>query len=153
MRRLRARAHGRDESGTALVEFVWLGLILLVPVVWILLSVFEVQRGAFAVTAAARAAGRAYALAPDDAQGLDRAGAVARQVLDDQGAEDMPLDLRVTCTTGPGRCHEGTSVITVTISSGVELAFLPDFFSSRPTDFELEATHSVPIGRYVERSR
>lgn len=153
MRRPHSSSRARDESGTALVEFVWLGLVLLVPVVWILLSVFEVQRGAFAVTAAARAAGRAYALAPDDAQGLDRAGAVARQVLDDQGAEDMPLDLRVTCTTGPGHCHEGTSVITVTITSGVEIAFLPDFFSSRPTDFGLEATHSVPIGRYVERSR
>ena len=149
---VRRPSRAGDESGTALVEFIWLGLILLVPVVWILLSVFEVQRGAFAVTAAARAAGRAYALAPDDVQGADRARAVARQVLDDQGAEDMPLGLEVRCTTGEGRCHEGTAVITVTVTSGVEIAFLPDFLRSGPTDFELEAEHTVPIGRFVERS-
>ena len=38
----------RDERGSALVELTWLGLLLLVPLLWIVLSVFEVQRGAFA---------------------------------------------------------------------------------------------------------
>ena len=66
----------RDEHGSALVELVWLGLLLLVPMLWIVLSVFEVQRGAFAVSAAARAAGRAYALAPTDVDGERRAGPV-----------------------------------------------------------------------------
>ncbi len=37
----------RTESGSALVEVVWLGILLLLPMVWIVLSVFEVQRGAF----------------------------------------------------------------------------------------------------------
>ena len=56
--RLSAR---RDEQGSALVELTWLAIILLVPLVWIVISVFEVQQGAFATSAAARAAGRAYA--------------------------------------------------------------------------------------------
>ena len=59
----------RDEDGSALVELSWLGILLLVPMLWIVLSVFEVQRGAFAVSGAARAAGRAYALAPDRRRG------------------------------------------------------------------------------------
>lgn len=147
------RAPRRDESGSALVEFVWLGVILLIPVVWILLAVFEVQRGAFAVTAAARAAGRAYVLAPDDARGAERARAAARHVLDDQGADDMPLELRVRCTTGPGRCHEGTAVVTVTVTSGVQIAFLPEILRSGPTDFELVAEHRVPVGTFVEGAR
>lgn len=140
----------RDESGSALVEMVWLGILLLVPLVWIILSVFEVQRGAFAVTAAARAAGRAYALAPDDQTGLQRARAVARQTLDDQGAEGMPLDVEVTCTTAKGRCHDGTSVITVRITSGVELPMFPDALKGGQTSFALDASHTVPIGQYVQ---
>jgi hypothetical protein len=52
----------RDEQGSALVELTWLGILLLVPILWIVLSASEVQRGAFATSAAARAAGRAYAL-------------------------------------------------------------------------------------------
>ena len=59
----------RDERGSALVELTWLGILLIVPMLWIVMSVFEVQRGAFGVSAAARAAGRAFALAPDDARG------------------------------------------------------------------------------------
>jgi hypothetical protein len=75
----------RTEQGNAVVELFWLGLLLLVPIVWIVLSVFEVQRGAFGVSAAARSAGRAFALAPDDATGEQRAHAAAAVALEDQG--------------------------------------------------------------------
>src|SRR5690606_27853356 len=44
----RLRRCREDESGTALIEFTWLGLLLLVPLVYIMLSVFDAQRGAFA---------------------------------------------------------------------------------------------------------
>lgn len=148
----RRGARSRDERGSALVEFVWLGVLLLVPVVWILLSVFEVQRGAFAVSTAARAAGRAYALAPDDATGQRRAEAAARQAIADQGADEMPVEVQVTCTRGPGRCHEATSVITVTITSGVQLPLMPQVLRGGRTDFALEASHTVPIGQYVQGS-
>ena len=30
----------RDEDGSAVVELVWLGILLLVPILWIVLSVF-----------------------------------------------------------------------------------------------------------------
>ena len=59
----------RDERGSAIVELVWLGILLLVPLLWIVVALFEVQGGAFAVSSAARSAGRAFALAPDDATG------------------------------------------------------------------------------------
>jgi len=75
----------RSESGSAIVEVVWLGILLLIPMVWIVLSVFEVQRGAFGVTAAARSAGRAYALAPDDVSGEQQATAAAAVAMADQG--------------------------------------------------------------------
>ena len=141
---------GRDEDGSAIVELVWLGILLLVPLLWIVLSVFEVQKGAFGVTAAARAAGRAYALAPDDAAGKDAAYDVARRALADQGLEDAPLRVTVTCTPYPHDCHRGTSVITVRISSSVELPLLPDVLGGGAPTFALDATHTVPIGRYQE---
>ena len=49
----------RGEAGSALVEVTWLSILLLVPLVYVVLAVFEVQRAAFAVDAATRAAGRA----------------------------------------------------------------------------------------------
>ena len=139
-----------DDRGSAIVELVWLGILLLVPLLWIVLAVSQVQQGAFGVTAAARAAGRAYALAPDDAAGKRAAEEVARRALADQGLEDAPLRVIVTCTPYPHDCHNGTSVITVRIESSVELPLLPDALGGGQPRFALDATHTVPIGRYQE---
>lgn len=146
----RIRRH-RDDQGSALVELTWLAIILLVPLIWIIMSVFEVQQGAFATSAAARAAGRAYALAPDDATGEERARAVVRQVLEDQGAPGQQARVFITCDAPGGNCHVGTAVITVRVDSGVDLPFFPAIFTELGSpSFSLDASHTVPIGQYVE---
>lgn len=141
---------GRDERGSALVEFSWLAILLLVPLVWVVVSVFAVQRGAFAVSAAARAAGRAYALADSDGLGEARADQAARQALADQGLAPAPLDLRVTCRPYPHACHAGTSVITVRVASQVALPWLPASFGLGRPVFALDSSHTVPIGQFQE---
>ena len=143
-------ADRRDDRGSALVELSWLGILLLVPMLWIVMSVFEVQRGAFAVSAAARAAGRAYALADDDAQGRARAEAAARLALADQGVGDQPLSVSVSCRPFPQDCHAGTSVITVRIGSRVDLPLMPAVFGGQAPGFALDASHTVPIGQFQE---
>ena len=143
----------RDEQGSALVELSWLGLLLLVPLLWIVLSVFEVQRGAFAVSTGARSAGRAYALAPNDAIGRERAESVVRRALDDQGLEGEPFTVRVTCTPYPHSCHSGTSVITVQVSASVRIPMLPDVLGGDAPSFALDASHTIPIGQYQEVDR
>jgi Flp pilus assembly protein TadG len=142
-------ARPRDERGSAVVELVWLGVLLIVPLLWIVVAVFEVQGGAFAVSSAARSAGRAFALAPDDASGQRAAEAAARQALDDQGLDDVAVDVDVSCTPYPDACHTGTSVITVRVASRVVLPLMPDFLGGDRPSFALDATHTVPIGRYV----
>ena len=142
----------RDERGSALVEVCWLGILLVLPVLWIVMSVFQVQRGAFGVSAAARAAARAYALAPDDASGLARARTAARLALDDQGVHGRAPEVRVTCTPYPSDCHQGTSVITVSVHSRVVLPLMPSALGSNRPSFALEATQTVPIGQFQEIS-
>lgn len=150
MRCVPVRGRPRDERGNAIVEFCWLAILLLVPLVWIVLSVFRVQSGAFGVSAAARAAGRAYVLAPDDATGRVRAEAAARQALADQGLDDVPMRLVVSCTPFPGDCHNGTSVVTVRIESQVDLPLVPQFLGGGSPSFALDATHRVPVGQFQE---
>lgn len=150
----RAREHRErrpNERGSALVEMTWLGILLIVPLLWIVLSVFEVQRGAFGVSGAARAGARAFALAPDDASGRVRAEAAARQALADQGIPQAPLDVSISCAPHAD-CHSGTSVVTVRIASSVKLPLLPDVLGGGAPTFALDATHTVPIGQFVEIS-
>jgi hypothetical protein len=138
----------RPQSGSAVVEVVWLGILLLIPMVWIVLSVFEVQRGAFGVTAAARAAGRAYALAPDDVSGKQQARAAATVAMADQGLDHTAWRLDISCGD-LADCHVGGAVITVRVETHVALPFVPDFLGGH-TAFTLDAEHDVPIGQYQE---
>ncbi|MDQ1643986.1 MAG: hypothetical protein QOJ50_170, partial [Cryptosporangiaceae bacterium] len=71
------------DDGTATIEFVGVSLLLLLPLLYLLLSVFAVQRAAFAVTQAAREAGRAYSTAPSAGVGQQRADYAARLALRD----------------------------------------------------------------------
>ena len=142
----------RDERGSALVELSWLGILLVLPMLWIVMSVFEVQRGAFGVSSAARSAARAYALAPDDATGLLRARAAARVALADQGLRDVRPEVAVTCTPYPGDCHQGTSVITVSVHSRVVLPLMPTALGGNRPSFALDASQTVPIGQFQEVS-
>lgn len=148
MRRPRRR---RDDRGSALVEFTWLGILLLIPLLWIILSVFEVQRGAFGVSGAARAAARAYALAPDDAAGSARGRAAARQVFLDQGVTDPP-SLRFSCPTRgtDGTCHSAGAVVRVDVTTTVDLPFLPSVLGGGAPSFRVSGEHTVPYGTFRE---
>jgi hypothetical protein len=139
----------KPEHGSALVELTWLGVLLLIPMLWIVLSVSDVQRGALGVSGAARAAGRAYALAPTDALGQARAEQAARQALADQHVSG-PVTVTVTCTPYPHDCHQGTSVITVRVATRVDLPLLPAVLGGEAPSFALDAEHTVPIGQYQE---
>lgn len=139
-----------EDRGSAVVELVWLGTLLLLPLVWVVVSIGEVQAGAFGTSAAARAAGRAYALAPDDATGAERARAAARQALADQGMAAAPMEVTATCEPYPDDCHAGTSVITVRVTSEVVLPLLPDVLGSGRPAFGLDATHTVPVGQFQD---
>lgn len=140
----------RGDDGSALVEVTWLSLLLMVPLVYILMSVFDVQRGAFGVTAASRAAGRAYSLAESDADGRRQARAAATLALRDQGIEGGDLDVEISCTPEPAHCLSPGSVITVVVRTRVVLPLAPPVLGSEAASFRLESTHQVPFGRYVE---
>ncbi len=143
----------RDERGSAVVEFAWLGVLLLVPVIWLVVSVFDVQRGAFATETAARSAARAYALAPSDARGEQAAREAARLALADQGVTGVPITVDVSCRPYPRNCHSGTSVITVSVRTRVVLPLMPEFLGGDRPSFRLDSTHTVPIGQYQEVDR
>lgn len=84
----------RDEDGgSALIEFVFVAVIVMVPLVYLIVSVAAVQRSQLAVAQAAREAGRAFATADRAADALPRARAAVRIALQDEGLSD-DVDLR-----------------------------------------------------------
>ena len=135
MRRVRRL---RGDDGNALVEFSWLGVLLLVPIGYLVVSVFQVQRAAFGVTQAAREAGRAYVAAgsadPDAA-----ARAAAALALRDQGLELSADELHIDCTDDP--CLTAGGRLVVRIDTRVGLPFIPNVFGRLPASIAVHARH------------
>ena len=151
---VRRPAHARPvrdspERGTALVEVTWLSLLLLVPLLYIVLAAFEVQRAAFGVSGAARAAGRAYVLAPSEAEAPGRAHAAAALALTDQRLDGAGrVDL--SCRPDPQDCLAPGSVVTAEVSYLVMLPLAPRALGAHSPTFRVAAVHAVPYGSFRE---
>jgi hypothetical protein len=112
----------RPDDGSAIVEFVWLAVLLMIPLVYVVLAALSVQRAAFASTAAVREAARAYATAGSDAEGEQRAEAAIALATHDQGVSWSPVGRVISCgdcTFAPG------SSFTVDMHTTVGLPFVP----------------------------
>jgi Flp pilus assembly protein TadG len=143
-----SRAH--DEAGTALVEVVWLVLLLLVPLVYVVVAVFDVQRASYAVSGAARAAARAYTLAPDEGSAPARARAAAAVALRDHDIDVSQVALRVTCRPDPYNCLAPGSSVTVDLTHQVRLPLAPSALGGSAPSFRVETSSTVAYGSYRE---
>jgi Flp pilus assembly protein TadG len=128
---------GDGERGSALVEFVFIALVVFVPLIYIVAGFSAVQRGVFASTAAAREAGRAIATAPDPSTGRQRALRAAQLAVEDQSVD--ATDVRVGYV-GPGvDCGAGVGYtptlapgeeFSVCVTVTVRIPFLPEFIDA-----------------------
>lgn len=142
----RGAAQNSDESGTALVEFVWLAILLLVPIVYMLVAVFDVQRASYGVSAASKAAARAFLLAPDVDSGRDRAERAVSAALGDQRVDDGRLSIR--CLPLNSACLTPGSSVRVVVAVSQQLPLMPDFLGERAGTVHVDSTHVEPYSKY-----
>jgi Flp pilus assembly protein TadG len=138
VRRLRRVVDGvrRGDCGSAIVEFVFVAVIVMVPLVYLIVAVAAVQRSQLAVSQAARESGRALATSSGPAQAQVRVAAAVRLAMVAQG---LPADAVVRyvaagagCSTAaiPPRVAPGAQ-FTVCVSRHVELPGVPSVLSGR----------------------
>ena len=140
----------RGERGTALVEVTWLSLLLLVPLVYVVLAVFDVQRASYGVSGAARAAARAYSLAPDEGTAPQRARQAARVTLQDQRLDLDDMVLSVRCRPVPDNCLAPGSLISVDLRHQVRLPLVPAALGGGAPTIRVEGSHTVAYGTFRE---
>lgn len=134
----------RREAGSASVEFVWMSLLLLVPFVYALICVFDVQRAAYAVSVASRSAARAYLLAPSTEVASDRAQLAARVALDDQNV-DASVQLR--CLPSDA-CRQPGSRVRVVVRTTVALPLTPSALGERLGGIVVDSSHVESFGEF-----
>ncbi len=112
-----------NERGSAALEFIGVGVILLVPLVYLVLALGAVQQQSLGAEAAARHTARAIAQAPDAATALTRAEAVLASVLREYGMPPEAVSVEMTCSTA--HCPAPGATLRVTVTSEVTLPFVP----------------------------
>ena len=144
-RRLRSGA----QRGSAVVEFVFLAVLMMLPLLYLVVTLARIQAGAFAVTAASREAGRAYVTASDQRLAPGRAQAAAGLAFSDQGFGGTGR-IRVTCDHSP--CLQPEGNVEVVASLDVPLPLVPDFLDGAlPTSVSVSADHVSPVDRFRDR--
>jgi len=104
-----------SDEGNAVVEFVFLAIVVMVPLVYLIAAVATVQRNTLAVTQAARDAGRAFATSESAAAARRRVSAAVRLALTDQG---LPDDATVRFVRSGSDCSD--PAITPALVPGAE---------------------------------
>jgi hypothetical protein len=146
--RLQVRLRRRD-SGRAIVEFLVVGLLVLVPVVYFVVTLARVQAAAFAVSTASREAGRAFTTATTESNAYVRAEAAARISFEDY---DFAADgtVQLSCDGTPCLRPEGRVETVATVN--VRLPILPDLLSGAiPAVLPVSATHVATVDRFRGR--
>ena len=140
-----ARSPRNDESGSAVVEFIVLAVVLLLPLVYLVLFMARVQAGTYAVSVAAREAGRAYVSSPSGAQAPGRAQAAADLAIADQGFAGGTLT--ISCDGSPCLRPEGR--VSATSRVLVPLPLIPAFARGIiPLEVPVRATHVATVDRF-----
>jgi len=146
----------RRDGGTAVVEFVLLGVLLLVPLLYLALALSAVQRSVLGVTQAAREAGRAY-VTGTAATAAARADEAARLALSDQGLPTAGLRIRYgsadsgCATAGPRPWPLRPGVdFAVCVSAPLRLLAVPGFLAADRT--VVTARHVVRTDEYRDHA-
>lgn len=147
MSRLNAQAGmPRDERGSAVVEFVVLAVLMLIPLIYLVMMMARLQAGSFAVSQAAREAGRAYVTADSAKAAPDRAQAAARIAFVDHSFEGNGR-LTVTCDGTPCLRPDGRIETTATVR--VPLPLIPAFVREVvPMSVAVSASHVSTVDRF-----
>ena len=144
------------ERGAAVVELLVVFLTLLLPLVYVMVVMADVQRALLATSSAAREAGRMYVTGSDREDAERRAAVAYREVLATYGMETgdprAAMRLQAGCPAGAGtRCAGGFgpgAEVRVVVTYRVPVARVPFLGAVAGPGLTVGATHHTRVDRY-----
>jgi len=127
-----------DETGSAALEFIGLGVILLVPLVYLVLALGAIQSQMLGVESAARHTARTMSAATDSADATVRADAAVKSAIEEYGMDPATVDVDIQCAPLGAECPSAGATVVVTVTAKVGLPFVPPVFG-------LDRVGSVPV--------
>lgn len=136
---MRPRRRSRiDDDGSAALEFIAVGVILLVPLVYLVIALGAIQEQTLGAEAAARHMTRVIARAGDAAAASAASDRVLAGIVDEYGLDPGAVEASLSCTPAGAECPSGGATVTVTVATRVRLPLVPELFG-------LDRAAAVPV--------
>ncbi|WP_230067922.1 hypothetical protein [Arthrobacter cryoconiti] len=134
-----------DQEGSAIVEFVFLGVLLMVPVAYLILTVGQLQGGAYAVVGASDQAAKVYVTQSEEVGARDVAEKAVAQAVSDMGFDPAQATLSITCDAG---CLTPGTTVTAHVGLRIELPFVGAIPGVNLTAATVESGATQKVGRF-----
>ncbi len=137
------------EEGSAALEFILMGLVLLVPVVYLVVTLGLIQGQSMGVAAGARHIARVVSLAPDLATSRARADDVLRAVVAEYGLDAEEVEVAFRCRPAGSQCPRAGVTLVVTLTTSVALPLVPPVLGlDRLARVDIEASAAQRMSRF-----
>jgi hypothetical protein len=137
------------EDGSAALEFLTAGMLLLIPLVYLILAMAQLQGGALAVEGASRQAARVFVQSRSDSDGSERAQTAVVFALSDFGFENSTRTVTIACRPDPSACLTRRGFVTITVTDAVPLPLVPNVLNLKtPLSIPMTATSTEQVSRF-----
>jgi hypothetical protein len=137
----------KDERGQALIESLLLGMLLIIPIVWVLMVLADVHRSALATTSAAREAGFDAARSSDLSAAAESVERAAELALGNHGLDADESNVRWTAPDG----LERGARIEVYVAYPVPVVRLPFLGEVSGPSVWVRSTHIARVDPFASR--
>jgi TadE-like protein. len=138
------------DDGSASIEFLTVGMLLLVPTVYLVIALSSIQSASFAVEGAARQAARVFVQAPTVAAAEAAAERAIAVTLADYGLEAPDAAVAVSCRPDPADCLARRGFVTVELSVVAPLPLLPPVLGvDVPLGVPIDSVATEQVSRFA----
>jgi len=128
----------REERGSASLEFLTVGLLMLVPLIYVVVALGQIQHQALGAEAAARHVARAISLSSDAASASSSASEVLSAVMAEYDLDASATSLSISCAPASASCPTAGATVRVSVATRVSLPLAPPVLG-------LDEIASVPV--------
>lgn len=145
------RSTDDPERGSAALEFIVVGLVLLVPVVYLIVTLGLVQGQTLGAEAAARHIARAVAAAAGAAEADESAELVLASVVDEYDLDPRAVDVTLSCRPAGTSCPAAGATLIVTVRTAARLPLVPPVLGlDQVARIPIEASAAQKVSRFWE---
>ena len=148
---LSSRSSDPEDAGSAALEFILMGLLLLVPLVYLIVSLGLIQGQSLGAQAGARHIARALSTAENPDAARRSAELILRSVIDEYSLDADSVHVSFECRPLGVSCPEAGSTLMVTIQTRVALPLVPPVLGlERLASIPVEASAAQKVSRFWE---